>query len=100
MSTRLDLQQSADPPPAAGGVFDGLIAARHDDGYAAGYRRAINDLLADLILLGEEFAHDAAAAATRGAVRTFARGFEQHAELTRAGPAAGGDAYVADGLGI
>src|SRR3954454_19826128 len=85
--------------PAGGGLFDHLLGAYEQHGYAAGYRRAVSDVLTALLAAGEDYIRrerPAPAADLRRALLAFGDYLER-----RLGPAAGqGAAFVEGGLGI
>ncbi len=78
-----------------GGVFDGVLEAYRQEGYEAGYRRAVNDLLADFPLIAADFLRNQSSAPSE--LRKALRAFEEHLER-----AAGSSSnhFVDGGLGI
>ena len=83
------------PDLALGGVFDGVLEAYRQEGYEAGYRRAVNDLLADFPLIAADFLRSQSAPSPQ--LRRVLRAFEEHLERT-AGASA--NHFVDGGLGI
>jgi hypothetical protein len=83
------------------GVVDTVMGAYRADGFDAGYRRAVNDLLAEFPLVAKEFLreHECSTAELRQALRDFELRFEQHLEQAAA-TARPVDQYVDGGLGI
>jgi hypothetical protein len=77
------------------GVFDGVLEAHRQEGYEAGYRRAVNDLLADFPLIAADFIRSQSAPSPE--LRKVLRAFEEHLER-----AAGSSTshFVDGGLGI
>src|SRR5580704_278695 len=57
-----------------GNIFDGVLAARRQEVYDAGYRRAVNDLLAEFVLISEEYIRRYAA---HPELRQVLRAFEE-----------------------
>ncbi len=92
-----------------GTAFEGVLGAFRQDGYNAGYRRAINNLLADFVLISQEFlrnqaaatigAKESATAADSHSLRQILRSFEEHLEQM-AWRTSETTAYVDGGLGI
>lgn len=91
----MDLNPFAEPPQIEDGVLKIVLDAHRREGYAAGYRRAIADLLAAGVFLAERaLAESDASDGARRAVYRFVESIEatairqqQHVE-------------VSDGLGI
>ena len=79
------------------GVFAGVLASYSEQGYARGYRRAVSDALALLLLVTEEYLRQHPDARN---LRAVLYPFEEHVErhLHRLG--SGDSGYVSDGLGI
>jgi hypothetical protein len=82
---------------ALGGVFDGVLEAYRQEGYEAGYRRAVNDLLADFPLISADFLRSQSAPSPE--LRKVLRAFEEHLEQA-AGASANAHHFVDGGLGI
>jgi hypothetical protein len=83
--------------PDLEGVFDAVSDAHRSSGYDAGYRRAVNDLMAELALLVAEVARERPEG--RDALRLLRQRFEQSVDGHQVErPTA--DGYVAGGLGI
>jgi hypothetical protein len=80
---------------ALGGVFDGVLEAYRQEGYEAGYRRAVNDLLADFPLIAADFIRTQSVPSSE--LRKVLRAFEEHLERTAG---ASGNHFVDGGLGI
>ena len=58
-------------------AISGVMQAYRDEGFAAGYARATSDLLADFVLIAEQFIHELPAE-KRSALRPVLRAFENH----------------------
>ena len=82
--------------PVIGEVFDGVLGAYRQEGYDAGYRRAVNDLLADFVLISNEFIRSQPTPIPE--LRQALRAFEEH--LERAAGASSSKHFVDGGLGI
>jgi ATP phosphoribosyltransferase regulatory subunit HisZ len=82
---------------ALGGAFDGVLEAYRQEGYEAGYRRAVNDLLADFPLISADFIRSQSAPSPE--LRKVLRAFEEHLERA-AGASANSHHFVDGGLGI
>jgi hypothetical protein len=70
---------------AVGEAFDGVLGAFRQEGFDAGYRRAVNDLLAEFLLISEEYLHEQPnpAPGLRETLRSFSRHLERFAEIRR-----------------
>jgi predicted outer membrane protein len=88
-----------EPTPVLGDVFDSVLGAYRAEGFDAGYHRAVNDLLADFVLVAREFIRDQGddSPELRQALREFQERFEKHLEQAASGRA---DQFVDGGLGI
>ena len=79
------------------GIFAGVLASYREHGYELGYRRAVSDALATLLLATEEYVRENGDdRSLRGVLYAFEEHLERH--LHRMG--SGDSGYVADGLGI
>ena len=83
--------------PEPDGIFAGVLASYGERGYELGYRRAVSDVLATLLLATEEYVREHP---EHRDLRGALYGVEEHLErhLNRMGGRDSG--YVADGLGI
>ena len=79
------------------GIFAGVLASYGERGYERGYRRAVSDALAALLLATEEYLRDHP---HDRALRTVLYGFEEHVERALHALGSGDGGFVADGLGI
>jgi len=79
-----------------GNVFDGVLGAFRQDGYEAGYHRAVNDLLAEFVFISEEFIRSHTSRQTE--LRQVFRAFEERLERAAGAPSA--NHFVDGGLGI
>jgi len=80
-----------------GEVFDGVLDAYRQDGFSAGYRRAISDVLSDFLWVSERFLKEHSPPPP--GLRQVLQEFEQHLEdLAKPSSPAGG--FVDGGLGI
>jgi hypothetical protein len=75
--------------PAIGDAFAGVLGAYRDEGFQAGYGRAVNDLLAEFLRR-----RPGASPALRAALRAFQDHLEASAGVSVT------DHFVHDGLGI
>ena len=83
--------------PEPDGIFAGVLASYGERGYELGYRRAVSDVLAMLLLATEEYVREHPEHRDlRGALYDF----EAHLERQVSQLGAGDSGYVADGLGI
>ena len=92
-------RQPVDAPEAdaaVGEAFDGVLGAFRQEGFEAGYRRAVSDLLAEFLLISEEHLHEQPTPGLRETLLAFERHLENFAEARLAI----GDGYVDGGLGI
>jgi len=98
---RADAAPDAAPPAdaAVGEAFDSVLGAFRQDGFEAGYRRAVSDLLAEFLLISEERLHEQPTPQPQ--LRELLRSFERHLERFAEARLAVGDAGLVDGgLGI
>jgi len=88
-------------PTTAGSVFDTVLDAYRADGFDAGYRRAVNDMLADFALVAAEFIRERGdhSVDLHQALRDFQLRFEMHLERAAA-PVKPTDHFFDGGLGI
>jgi NAD(P)H-dependent FMN reductase len=85
------------PEAAAGGAVEGLLGAIRQEGFDAGYRRAASDLLAEFLLISEEYLHDLPEPDPN--LRALLRSFEEQlARFARTRMEL--DGFVEGGLGI
>jgi hypothetical protein len=89
--------EPAIPDTAIDGAVNGVLGAIRQEGFDAGYRRAVSDLLAEFLLITEEHLHDLPE--PDPALRALLRSFE--AQLERFGQARLElQGFVEGGLGI
>lgn len=95
----LEASESAQRKPdfESTGILSAVLDAYGDRGYERGYERAVQDLLASLVPLTEQYLRrtDEQSADARRLVYGYIESLEDH--LRRASPDAG---YVSEGLGI
>jgi hypothetical protein len=88
---------SAGPGEAdLGNIFDGVLEAHRQEGFDAGYRRGTSDLLAEFVLISEEFIREQAPGSPhlREILRSLGERLEQSAG------AVSKEHFVDGGLGI
>ena len=97
--TELDEESATGPSAddATDGVFAGVLASYSEQGYARGYRRAVSDALALLLLVTEEYLRQHP---DDRSLRAVLYPFEEHVERHLHRLESGESDYVADGLGI
>jgi hypothetical protein len=94
----VDLIESAAAEQGLNSAFSGVLQAYRDEGFAAGYARASSDLLADFVLIAEQFIHEQPPE-QRSVLRPVLRAFENRVAMA-VGSRRAVEVFVDGGLGI
>ena len=90
-------QTNDSAPQPLGNVFNGVLSAYYEQGFARGYRRAVGDLLSVLLVATDEHlsARETLTPAQRREIYEFTRFLQRRLQTLSQDPQ-----YVSEGLGI
>lgn len=93
------LSPVADDPAPSHSAFDGVLDAYRQQGYRAGYNRALNGALADFLLFSQQLLRRVEPE-QRQRLSEALRQFERTLERSLTDRSGSADHFVEDGLGI